>query len=140
APGDGLIGALGGKAHLVNLRAGSVVTDAGIERLHAIPVFKTWRGGDVTIGLTSYNCGPNQLMMRGPFTDRGLANLVGLEGLFGLNIDASELSITAAGLRPLVSGLPNLGWLAFDANDEAMQYIGQMPRLRFLGCQDTFTG
>lgn len=77
---------------------------------------------------------------RGPFTDRGLANLAGLDGLFGLNVDAAELAITPAGLAPLVTGLANLGWLAFDANDEAMQFIGQMPRLRFLGCQDTITG
>jgi hypothetical protein len=92
------------------------------------------------MGLTSYDSGPNHLMMRGPITDRGLASLVGLDGLFGLNLDASELAITAAGLRPLVSGLANLGWLAFDANDDAMQYIGAMPRLRFLGAQDTNTG
>lgn len=138
--GDGLIAAMDGKAHLTHLRTGNGVTDAGIERLHAIPVFKSWHGGDVAMRLTSYDCGPNYLMVRGPFTDRGLASLVGLEGLFGLNIDASELAITAAGLRPLVDGLPSLGWLAFDANDEAMQYIGAMPRLRFLGAQDTLTG
>jgi hypothetical protein len=138
--GDGLIAAMSGNASLTHLRTGNGLTDAGIELLHAIPVFKTWHGGDVTMGLTSYDCEPNHLMIRGPFTDRGLANLVGLEGLFGLNIDASEPAITAAGLRPLVSGLPNLGWLAFDANDEAMQYIGAMPRLRFLGAQDTATG
>ncbi len=140
ATGDGLIATLAGKEHLTHLRTGNGVTDAGIASLHALPVFKTWHGGDVTMGLTSYDCEPNHLMMRGPFTDRGVANLVGLEGLFGLNIDASELAITAAGLRPLVDGLPNLGWLAFDANDEAMHYIGAMPRLRFLGCQDTVTG
>ena len=35
---------------------------------------------------------------------------------------------------------PNLEWLAVDANDESMQYIGDMPRLRFLGCQDTVAG
>jgi hypothetical protein len=140
ATGDGLIATLAGKEHLTHLRTGNAVSDSGIDRLHAIPVFKSWRGGNVTMGLTSYDCEPNHLMMRGSFTDTGLARLAGLEGLFGLNVDASELSITSAGLRPLIAGLPNLGWLAFDANDEAMQYIGQMPRLRFLGCQDTITG
>jgi hypothetical protein len=49
------------------------------------------------------------------------------------------LRITAAALAPLV-GLPNLGWLAFDATDLAMPHIARMPRLRFLGCQDTVAG
>jgi ankyrin repeat protein len=140
ASGDGAIAALAGRESLTHLRTGNGVTDSGLTRLHDIPVFKTWHGGDVVMGLTSYDSEPNNLMLRGPFTDAGLANLVGLEGLFGLNVDASELAITAEGLRPLVEGLPNLGWLAFDADDEAMRYIGQMPRLRFLGCQDTNTG
>jgi hypothetical protein len=138
--GDGLLAALAGHESLTHLRGGNGVTDSGLARLHDIPVFKTWRGGDVKMGLTSYDANPNYLMLRGPFTDTGLATLAGLEGLFALNVDASALSITAAGLAPLVDGLPNLGWLAFDANDESMKYIGAMPRLRFLGCQDTVTG
>ncbi len=60
-------------------------------------------------------------------------------GCLRLNIDASELGITAAGLAPLV-GLPNLGWLAADANDMHMPLIARMPRLRFLSCQDTIAG
>src|SRR5262249_26340518 len=47
-----------------------------------------------------------------------------------------ELQITADGLASLVE-LPNLGWLAIDATDESMPYVARMPRLRFLGCQDT---
>jgi ankyrin repeat protein len=137
--GDGLIAAVAGKEHLTHLRTGNGVSDAGIRSLHDIPEFKTWRGGDVSMGLTSYDCEPNHLMIRGSFTNQGLASLAGLEGLFGLNVDASELAITADGLAPLVDGLPNLGWLAFDANDDAMRYIGAMPRLRFLGAQDTET-
>jgi len=68
-----------------------------------------------------------------------MTQLEGLRGLFALNLGASELGITGAGVRPLV-GLPNLGWLAFDATDDAMPYIARMPRLRFLGCQDTVAG
>src|SRR5215472_16321094 len=68
-----------------------------------------------------------------------MAQLEGLCGLFALNLDASGLGITAAGLAPLV-GLPNVGWLAVDATDDAMPYIARMPRLRFLGCQDTVAG
>jgi hypothetical protein len=68
-----------------------------------------------------------------------MAQLEGLDGLFALNLDAAELGITSAGLAPLV-GLPNLGWLAVDATDAFMPYIARMPRLRFLGCQDTVAG
>jgi len=83
--------------------------------------------------------GPNFLMLRGSFTDRGMAKLVGLDGLFALNIDGNQLAITGAGLAPLVN-LPQLGWLAFDAKDESMPYIAALPKLRFLMCQDTVAG
>ncbi len=137
--GDGAIRALAGKARLCQLRTGNAVTDGGLALLHEIPIFKTWHGGEPKMGLLSYDAGPNYLLLRGPFTDRGMSQLEGLCGLFALNLDASELGITAAGLAPLV-GLPNLGWLAFDATDDAMPYIARMPRLRFLGCQDTVAG
>src|SRR5262249_34871391 len=55
------------------------------------------------------------------------------------NLDDSQLAITAAALAPLVS-LPSLGWLAVDAKDDWMVYIAEMPRLRFLGVQDTAAG
>jgi hypothetical protein len=101
-----------------------------------MPVFKSWHGGEPEMGLLSYKAGPNYLLLRGTFTDRGMAQLEELAGLFALNLDASELQITAEGLGPLV-GLPNLGWLAIDATDASMAYVARMPRLRFLGCQDT---
>jgi hypothetical protein len=88
------------------------------------------------MALTSYDASPNYLLLRGPFTDRGMKELEALSGLFALNLDASELQITAEGLAPLV-GLPNLGWLSIDATDASMPYVARMPRLRFLGCQDT---
>jgi hypothetical protein len=68
-----------------------------------------------------------------------MAQLEGLCGLFALNLDDFERGITAAGLEPLVA-LPNLGWLAINATNDAMPYIARMPRLRFLGCQDTGAG
>ena len=40
--------------------------------------------------------------LRGPFTDRGMQHLRGLDGLFGLDIDDSRLGITPAGLEPLL--------------------------------------
>ena len=137
--GDGAIDTLTGKQKLRHFRSGNEVTDAGLALFHQFPVFKKWQGGEVSMALLSYEAEPNYLMPRGPFTDKGLANLVGLDGLFALNLDASQLAITAAGLERLVD-LPNLGWLAFDATDDAMPYIAAMPRLRFLGCQDTVAG
>ncbi|HTE46399.1 MAG TPA: hypothetical protein VK636_14190, partial [Gemmatimonadaceae bacterium] len=135
ATGDGAIRALAGKRALTQFASGNGVTDAGLAMLGELPAFKMWHGGEQEMALLSYDASPNRLLLRGSFTDRGMEYFRGLDGLFALNLDASELSVTAAGLKPLVS-LPNLGWLAFDAKDDAMPYIAEMPRLRFLGCQD----
>jgi Leucine Rich repeat len=137
--GNGAFRALAGKASVSQLRTGNAVTDAGLALLHEFPIFRTWHAGQPEMGLLSYDAGPNYLLVRGSLTDRGMTQLEGLAGLFALNLDAAELGITAAGLAPLV-GLPNLGWLAFNATDDAMPYIARMPRLCFLGCQDTVAG
>jgi hypothetical protein len=137
--GDGALRALAGKSRLSRLRTGNGLTDAGLSLLHELPIFKSWHGGEPKMDLLSYDAEPNYLLLRGSFTDHGMTQLEGLDGLFALNLDAAELGITSAGLAPLV-GLPNLGWLAFDATDEAMPYIARMPSLRFLGCQDTAAG
>jgi len=134
--GDRTIAALAGKKKLRNFRTGNGVTDAGLALLHEFPAFKTWQGGDVSMDLLSFDAEPNYLLLRGSFTDAGLASLVGLDGLFALNLDDSKLAITPAGLEPLVN-LPRLSWFAFDATNESMPYISTMPRLRFLMCQDT---
>ena len=137
--GDGAIRALAGLQSLTHLSSGVAVSDAGIPLLHEIPVFKTWRGGDAWNALTSYSSEPNHLNLRGPFTDRGMQHMRGLDGLAGLNLDDSSLAITAAALEPLVS-LPWLMWLGVDAKDDWMPYIAQMPVLQFLGVQDTVAG
>jgi hypothetical protein len=137
--GDGAIRALEGKRKLRVFRSGNGVTDVGLALLHELPVFKTWQGGETTMALLSYDAGPNYLLLRGTFTDRGMLHLRGLDGLFALNLDDRDLGITSAGLAPLVT-LPNLGWLAVDAKDDWMPYIAEMPRLRFLGAQDTPAG
>jgi Leucine-rich repeat (LRR) protein len=137
--GDGAIRALAGKRALTHFTSGAGVSDAGIPLLHEIPAFKSWQGGNVQNALLSYDSEPNHLNLRGPFTDRGLQHMRGLDGLAGLNLDDSDLAITAAALEPLVS-LPNLTWLAVDAKDDWMPYIAQMPALRFLGIQDTVAG
>jgi hypothetical protein len=137
--GDGALRALAGKQNLRDLMSGECVTDAGIPLLHELPVFKTWHDGEAKMALLSYDSAPNRLSLRGTFTDRGLQHMRGLDGLFGLNLDDSKLAITAAAMIPLVS-LPNLGWLGVDAKDDWMPYIADMPRLRFLGAQDTPAG
>jgi hypothetical protein len=137
--GDAAVRALAGKPHLHTFHSGQGVTDVGLTALHDWPIFKTWRGGDQTMALLSYEAGPNYLNLRGPFTDRGLAQLIGLDGLFALNIDARELAVTATGIAALVD-LPRLGWLAVDAKDDWMPHIAAMPHLRFLGAQDTVAG
>ena len=134
--GDGAIRAFAGKRKLGMFRSGNNVTDAGLGLLHELPVFNTWQGGEPSMSLLGFDTGPNFLMLRGSFTDKGMAHLVGLNGLFALNVDSDQLAITGAGLAPLVN-LPNLGWLAFDARDESMPYIAALPHLRFLMCQDT---
>ncbi|MFI5310772.1 MAG: ankyrin repeat domain-containing protein [Gemmatimonadales bacterium] len=137
--GDGAVQSLAGKPGLSHFRSGALLTDAGVPFLHGFPVFKAWQGGEESFALVSPGVEPNSLMLRGAITDRGLAALAGLDGLFGLNVDDSALAVTAAGLAPLVT-LPHLGHLAFDATDDAMPYIAAMPRLRFLMCQDTVAG
>jgi hypothetical protein len=136
--GDAALRALAGKRKLHRLEI--ALSDAGLPLLHELPVFKTWQGSGVApFALLGHNVGPNHLSLRGPFTDRGLHQLRGLDGLFSLDIDDRRLSITPAGLEPLVA-LANLGALSVDAKDDWMRCIAQMPRLRYLGIQDTSAG
>lgn len=134
--GDGALRALRGKPRLAHLDTGAFVTEAGVAQLHEFPVFKSWQGGAPTFELTSPRAGPNFLHLRGEITDACLARMVGLDGLFGLNIDDPRLPMTPAGLASLVE-LPRLGMLAIDAVDESMKLVAEMPALRSLTCQDT---
>jgi hypothetical protein len=134
--GDAAVRALAGKPHLHTFHSGVGLTDDGLAAFHEWPLLRTWQGGAETMALLSYSAGPTYLNLRGPFTDRGLERLAGLDGLFALNIDARQLAITAAGIAALVP-LPRLGWLAADAKDDWMPPIAALPRLRFLGAQDT---
>lgn len=139
ATGDGALRALAGKERLRHLRTGNRVSDAGLPLLHQFPIFQTWRGGEPALALLSPEAEPNSLMLRGTLTDRGMAALAGLDGLFALNVHDARLGLTAAALAPL-AGLAHLGFLAFDATDEAMPYVAALPNLRFLMCQDTAAG
>ena len=137
--GDGAIQALAGKGSLCDFRSGNEVTNSGLARLHELPVFRAWQGGEEELGLTRPDARPNFLQLRGSFTDEGLARLVGLDGLYALDVADGRLAITGAGLEPLVN-LPHLAMLAFDATDDAMPHIAALPHLRFLMCQDTVAG
>jgi hypothetical protein len=139
ATGDGALRALAGKPHLHTFRSGNGVTDEGIALLHEWPVFKTWQGGPEHIGLLDETPSPNLLWLRGPFTDRGLDRLRGLDGLFALNLDDARLALTAACLDSL-RALPRLASLAVDAKDDWMPGIARLPALRFLIAQDTTAG
>ncbi len=137
--GRGALLALSGNPGLRDLRTGIGLTDADPPLLHEFPAFRS--GGDEPeeLRLLDYDSGPNFLLLRGALTDGGMAHLRGLDGLFGLNLDAAELGLSPRALIPLVD-LPRLGRLAVDAMDASMPIIARMPRLRFLSCQDTVAG
>lgn len=136
--GDGAIAALGGKVKLTHFASGSGVTDKGLRLLHELPRFATWSGGDDAARPASGDA-PNELTLRGTFTDDGMQHLARLQGLAGLNVDDRALAISAASMIPLRS-LPHLGWLSVDAKDDWMPHIAAMQNLRVLGIQDTTAG
>jgi hypothetical protein len=139
ATGDGAIRALRGKPALRHFRSGEQVTDAGLAEFRAYPAFRTWEGEEPPLHLFSYDDHPTHLLLRGSFTDAGLARLAACEGLYALNLDSSRLAVTGAGLAPLAE-LPHFSALSFDAKDADMPYIAALPRLRHLVCQDTVAG
>lgn len=137
--GDGAIRALAGAAHLRRLSTGGLVSDAGIPLLHQLPVFKTWQGGEINYGLMGAQGEPNHLLLDGPFTDKGLDALEGLDGIFGISFFWHSTQFTGKGLQSLAT-LPNLGLLGCEGErctDEAMQYIAAIPNLRMLQAQGT---
>lgn len=137
--GDGAVNALRGKRALRHFSTGQRVTDAGLPLLHDFPVFKQWQGGEMKYDLMSFEAEPNGLLLDGPITDRGLAALAGLDGLFGLNFFWHCPSLTGEGLAVL-SALANLGFLGCHVKrgaDEGMRHIAAAPRLRMLMAQGT---
>ncbi len=134
--GDGAIRALAGKQRLRHLKSGNGVTDGGLTLLRQFPVFRTWAGPEPELSLMGFDVGHTFLLLRGRLTDRGMADLAGLDGLFALNVDDGRAEISAAGLKHLAA-LPRLGMLGFDATDETMGAIAALPRIRKLMCQDT---
>lgn len=137
--GDGALRALAGKRGLRKLVTGRLLTDAALPLLHQLPVFKSWQGGEERAELMSNDSAPNHLTLDGPVTDRGLAALAGLDGLFGLNFFWHARAMTSAALASLAS-LPRLAMLGCEGelcDDEAMAHIAAIPKLRMLMAQGT---
>jgi hypothetical protein len=137
--GDGAIEALTGKRNLRRFKTGRLVTDAGLRLLHQFPAFKTWQGGEIKYDLISFGAEPTNLLLDGPFTDKGMEAVAGLDGLFGLSFFWHVSQLTPAGLKPL-AGLANLGFLGCQGelcDDAAMRNIAALPRLRMLMGQGT---
>jgi hypothetical protein len=137
--GDGAIEALTGKRRLRHFKSGNRVTNSGLPLFQQFPAFKIWEGREPVFSLMTFTPEPTSLLLRGSITNAGLRSLVALDGLFALNLDHADLAVTADGLEPLAD-LSHLGWLGFNATDEAMPRIAAMPHLRFLMCQDTAAG
>ncbi|MGH7469558.1 MAG: hypothetical protein ACRENP_16535 [Longimicrobiales bacterium] len=137
--GDGTTNVLRGKSKLRNLTTGRLLTDTGLSHLHDLPVFKTWHGGQARYGLMSFSGEPNNLLLDGPITDRGLARLVGLDGVFALGFFWHAHAFTGQGLAVLAT-LPHLGMLGCQGqrcDDAAMTSIATLPNLRMLMAQGT---
>ena len=137
--GDGAIAALTGKPNLRRFKTGRNVTDDGLQLLHDFPSFKSWQGGEVKYGLMSFGGEPTNLLIDGPFTGNGLASLRGLEGVFGLSFFWHTSRLRGDDLR-FLDRLSNLGYLGCQGelcNDEAMQHIAALPKLRMLMGQGT---
>jgi hypothetical protein len=134
--GDGAIRALVGKPNLRVFNTGALVTDKGLPLLHEFPRLKRWRGGTPPSKDDGDVAG--RLLIDGPFTNRGLASLAGLEGVADLDIFWHAKAITSDGFAALVD-LPNLLSLGADgklSDDVAMRHFAAVPRLLNLRAQE----
>jgi hypothetical protein len=137
--GDGAIAALTGKVKLRRFKTGKYVTNDGLKLLHQFPLFESWHGGEARFGLMSFAAEATNLLIDGPFTAEGLANLRGLDGVSGLSFFWHSPRLQGDDLRHL-SDLANLSYLGCQGalcNDDAMRHIAAHPRLRMLMGQGT---
>jgi len=138
ATGDAVIRALRGKPNLHRFHTGKLVTDAGLPLLHDFPRFKSWHVEQSGM-FTDPDDEPTHLQIDGPFTNQGLAQLAGLDGLYGLDLFWNVTGITSGGFEVLAR-LRNLCSLACDGeicDDEAMRHIAAIPRLLKLRAQES---
>jgi hypothetical protein len=137
--GDGAIAALAGKPKLRQFKTGRNVSDDGLALLQQFPAFKTWPVEEPEFGLMSFSAEPTNLLIDGPFTREGLNKLRGLDGLVGLSFFWHTSNLRGDDLQCL-EGLSNLAYLGCQGelcNDDAMQHIAALPKLRMLMGQGT---
>ncbi len=133
--GDGAIRALADKPKFREFISGNLVGDEGLAALRDIPAF---RDGLVNDGARiAGDRAPNELVLRGGFTDDGLAHFRQLNGLAQLGLH--DCSISERGIAHLAA-MPSLLKLSCDATDAWMPIIAAMPALRALDSQDTSAG
>jgi hypothetical protein len=135
--GDGVIDALRGKPGLRRLDTGRLVTDAGLALLHEFPMFRTWHGAEMTGAPMNEDHEPTHLLIDGPFTNKGLASLAGLDGVFALDLFWHVTGITSDAFQvlPRLAHLASLGCDGKLSDDQAMRHIASIPRLRKLRAQ-----
>jgi hypothetical protein len=132
--GDGAIAALAGKPNLSRFKTGRNVTDDGLGLLHQFPAFKTWQGREPEFGLMSFSAEPTNLLIDGPFTQKGLNSLRGLDGVAGLSFFWHTSRLRGDDLQCL-DGLSNLAYLGCQdalCDNDAMRHIASLPKLRML--------
>ena len=137
--GDGAIRALTGKPHLRRFSTGRLVTDEGLPLLHQFPRLNVWNGPPPSALVKGDDDKVGHLLIDGPFTNRGLASLAGLDGVAELDLFWHVTGITSDGLASL-PGMSNLVMLGADgrlSDDEAMGHIAAIPRLRRLRAQES---
>jgi len=134
--GDGAIEALQGKPMLSHVSSGRLLTDQGLLLFQNFPRLKEWRGGEIDPAAKDIP-GAGRLLIDGPFTNKGLSGLAGLDGVFDLDLFWHVSGITSDGFVHLID-LANLRSLGADgqlSDDVAMRHIAAIPRLRRLRAQ-----
>ncbi len=137
--GDGALVALAGKPKLSQLKTGRNVSDEGLALLQQFPAFKTWQGQEPKFGLMSFSVEHSNLLIDGPFTQKGLASLRGLDGLSGLSFFWHTSNLRGDDIQYL-DGLSHLVYLGCQdklCDDDAMRHIAALPNLRMLMGQGT---
>jgi hypothetical protein len=135
--GNGAIEALQGKPFLRSFSTGRLVTDEGLHLLKNIPQLRT-RQAHVDADSSNHDKQTGRLLIDGPFSDKGLANLIPLEGIIDLDLFWHVSKMTTEGFAYLVD-MPNLEALGADGNltdNVSMKYFAAMPRLRRLRAQE----
>ena len=124
--GDGAVAALRDKPLLRVFESGRLVTDAGLAMLRDFPLFRSWQGKEP---LKEEDA--TRLMIDGPFTNAGLANLEALDGVYALDLFWHTTEITSEGFGVLtrMANLRSLGADGTLSDNRAMQYYAVIPRL-----------